>query len=134
MKSVAGSLKLDLAQYREKAAFSQFASDLDQVTRNMLERGARLVEILKQGQYVPLPFEKQVIIIYAANNGFLDAVPVERVRDYERDLYAFLDSRRAQLLSSLAEKKQIDDAIKGELSQALTEFGKTFDATQKTAV
>jgi F-type H+-transporting ATPase subunit alpha len=134
MRQVAGSLRLDLAQYRELAAFAQFGSDLDKATMNQLNRGRRLVEVLKQPQYQPLPVEKQVIIIYAANNGFLDGVPVEQVRDYERDLYAFLDSRRAQLLSTLAEKKQIDDALKGDLSQALAEFGKTFAATQKTAV
>ncbi len=132
MRQVAGSLRLDLAQYRELAAFAQFGSDLDKATLNQLNRGRRLVEVLKQPQYQPLPVEKQVIIIYAANNGFLDSVEVERVRDYERDLFAFLDSRRAQLLSSLAEKKQIDDAIKAELTQALTEFGKTFAAAQKT--
>src|SRR6478735_6025870 len=125
MRQVAGSLRLDLAQYRELAAFAQFGSDLDKATLSQLNRGRRLVEVLKQPQYQPLPVEKQVIIIYAANTGVLDAVPVERVRDFERDLYAFLGSRRAQLLSSLAEKKQIDDAIKGDLSQALTEFGKT---------
>ena len=132
MRQVAGSLRLDLAQYRELAAFAQFGSDLDKATMNQLNRGRRLVEILKQPQYEPLPVEKQVIIIYAANNGFLDGVDVERLRDYERDLFAFLDSRRAQLLSSLAEKKQIDDAVKSELTQALTEFGKTFGAAQKT--
>ena len=132
MRQVAGSLRLDLAQYRELAAFAQFGSDLDRATMNQLNRGRRLVEVLKQPQYQPLPVEKQVIIIYAANNGFLDAVDVSLVRDYERDLFAFLDTRRAQLLSSLAEKKQIDDEIKGELTQALTEFGKTFGAAQKT--
>ncbi|MEO7272671.1 MAG: F0F1 ATP synthase subunit alpha, partial [Vicinamibacterales bacterium] len=132
MRQVAGSLRLDLAQYRELAAFAQFGSDLDKATMNQLNRGRRLVEVLKQAQYMPLPVEKQVIIIYAANNGFLDGIEVERVRDYERDLYAFLDSRRAQLLSSLAEKKAIDDEIKSELTQALTEFGKTFGAAQKT--
>src|SRR5436190_6619990 len=134
MRQVAGTPRRALAQYRELAAFAQFGSDLDKATMNQLNRGRRLVEVLKQPQYQPVPVEKQVIIIYAATNGFLDSVEVERVRDYERDLYAFLDSRRAQLLSSLAEKKQIDDAIKGDLSQALTEFGKTFAATQKTAV
>jgi len=132
MRSVAGTLRLDLAQYRELAAFAQFGSDLDKSTQAQLNRGRRLVEILKQPQYQPLAVEKQVIIIYAANNGFLDSVEVERVRDYERDLFAFLDSRRAQLLSSLADKKQIDDAIKPDLTQALTEFGKTFGAAQKT--
>ena len=132
MRQVAGSLRLDLAQYRELAAFAQFGSDLDKATQAQLNRGRRLVEILKQPQYQPLPVEKQVIIIYAANTGFLDAVPVERVRDYETELYAFLDSRKAQLLSSLADKKQIDDAIKADLTQALKEFGDAF-AARKTA-
>src|ERR1700691_2833478 len=93
MKSVAGTLKLDLAQYREKAAFSQFASDLDKVTRDMLERGKRLVEILKQGQYVPLLAEKQVVIIYAGTKGYLDAFPVGKLAEYEKGLYAFIESK-----------------------------------------
>jgi F-type H+-transporting ATPase subunit alpha len=133
MRQVAGSLRLDLAQYRELAAFAQFGSDLDKGTLAQLNRGRRLVEILKQPQYQPLPVEKQVIIIYAATNGFLDNVPVEHVRAYEVDLYQFLETRRPQLLSSLAEKKQIDDAIKGDLTQALKEFGDTFAAAHKTA-
>src|SRR5688500_18074155 len=111
MRQVAGSLQLDLAHYRDLAAFAQFGSDLDNATLNQLNRGKRLVEILKQPQYQPLPVEKQVIIIYAATNGFLDKVAVEDARDYETELYKFLDTRRAQLLSSLSEKKQIDDAI-----------------------
>jgi F-type H+-transporting ATPase subunit alpha len=132
MRQVAGSLRLDLAQYRELAAFAQFGSDLDKATLSQLNRGRRLVEVLKQPQYQPLPVEKQVIIIYAATNGFLDSVEVERVSAYETELFAFLDSRRAQLLSGLAEKKQIDDSIKNDLNQALTEFGKTFAAARKT--
>jgi F-type H+-transporting ATPase subunit alpha len=132
MRQVAGSLRLDLAQYRELAAFAQFGSDLDKATLSQLNRGRRLVEVLKQPQYQPLPVEKQVIIIYAATNGFLDSVEVERVGAYETELFAFLDSRRAQLLSGLAEKKQIDDSIKTDLNQALTEFGKTFAAARKT--
>ena len=132
MRQVAGSLRLDLAQYRELAAFAQFGSDLDKATLSQLNRGKRLVEVLKQPQYQPLPVEKQVIIIYAATNGFLDSVEVERVGAYETELFAFLDSRRAQLLSGLAEKKQIDDSIKNDLSQTLTEFGKTFAAARKT--
>jgi F-type H+-transporting ATPase subunit alpha len=132
MRQVAGSLRLDLAQYRELAAFAQFGSDLDKATLSQLNRGRRLVEVLKQPQYQPLPVEKQVIIIYAATNGFLDSVEVERVSAYETELFAFLDSRRAQLLSGLAEKKQIDDSIKTDLNQALTEFGKTFAAARKT--
>ena len=133
MRQVAGSLRLDLAQYRELAAFAQFGSDLDKATLNQLNRGKRLVEILKQPQYQPLPVEKQVIIIYAATNGFLDAVAVEDVRAYEEQLYQFLDTRKPQLLSSLAEKKQIDDAIKTELNQAFKEFGEAFAAARKTA-
>jgi F-type H+-transporting ATPase subunit alpha len=132
MRQVAGSLRLDLAQYRELAAFAQFGSDLDKGTLSQLNRGRRLVEVLKQPQYEPLPIEKQVIIIYAATNGYLDAIDVERVRAYETELFTFLDTRRAQLLSGLAEKKQIDDQIKTDLNQALTEFGQTFGAAQKT--
>src|SRR5579859_6227168 len=91
MKSIAGSLKLDLAQYREKAAFSQFASDLDQVTRDMLERGSRLVEILKQGQYVPLPVEKQIVLIYAGTRGYVDGIEVSRLGAYEKGLHDFIE-------------------------------------------
>ena len=91
------------------------------------------MEVLKQPQYEPLAIEKQVIIIYAATNGFLDGVAVEQVRAYETDLYQFLDTRRAQLLSSLAEKKQIDDQIKTDLNQTLKEFGDSFAVARKTA-
>ena len=123
MRQVAGTLRLDLAQYRELAAFAQFGSDLDKSTMNQLNRGRRLVEVLKQLQYQPLPVEKQVIIIYAATNGYLDPVPVEQVKAYELELYKFLDTRKASLLQALAEKKAIDDTIKPELNQALEEFG-----------
>jgi len=133
MRQVAGSLRLDLAQYRELAAFAQFGSDLDKATLNQLNRGRRLVEVLKQPQYQPLAVEKQVIIIYAATNGFLDSVEVDQVRAYEIALFQFLDTRRSQLLASLAEKKQIDDQIKTDLTQALKEFGDTFAAGRKTA-
>jgi F-type H+-transporting ATPase subunit alpha len=133
MRQVAGTLRLDLAQYRELAAFAQFGSDLDKATLHQLNRGRRLVEVLKQPQYQPLSVEKQVAIIYAATNGYLDAVAVESVRAYEEGLYKFLDTRRAQLLSSLAEKKQIDDAMKAELNSALEEYGRDFAAAQKAA-
>jgi F-type H+-transporting ATPase subunit alpha len=133
MRQVAGSLRLDLAQYRELAAFAQFGSDLDKATMSQLNRGRRLVEVLKQPQYQPLAVEKQVVIIYAATTGVLDAVAVEHVRAFETELYAFLDTRRAQLLASLAEKKQIDDQIKADLNQALKEFGDSFAAARKTA-
>jgi F-type H+-transporting ATPase subunit alpha len=133
MRQVAGSLRLDLAQYRELAAFAQFGSDLDKATLNQLNRGRRLVEVLKQPQYQPLPVEKQVTIIYAATSGHVDAVPVEQVRDYETELFKFLDTRRPQVLSSLAEKKQIDDEIRASLNDALKEFGASFAAARRTA-
>ncbi len=132
MRQVAGSLRLDLAQYRELAAFAQFGSDLDKATLNQLNRGRRLVEVLKQPQYQPLAVEKQVAIIYAATNGFLDAVPVEQARAYEIELYKFLETRRPQVLSSLASKKQIDDELKAALQDALKEFGQQFTAAMKT--
>jgi F-type H+/Na+-transporting ATPase subunit alpha len=133
MRQVAGSLRLDLAQYRELAAFAQFGSDLDKATLNQLNRGRRLVEVLKQPQYQPLGVEKQVIVIYAANSGFLDEVPVERVREYEEELLKFLDNRKSQLLAALAEKKELTDEIKGELNTALKEFGAQFAATKTAA-
>jgi F-type H+-transporting ATPase subunit alpha len=128
MRQVAGSLRLDLAQYRELAAFAQFGSDLDQATQKQLNRGKRLVEILKQPQYQPLPVEKQVAIIFAATNGYLDGVAVEQLRQYEEDLYRFLDSRQASVLHSIAEKKILDDEVKAALQAALEEFGKEFAA------
>jgi F-type H+-transporting ATPase subunit alpha len=133
MRQVAGTLRLDLAQFRELAAFAQFGSDLDKATLNQLNRGRRLVEILKQPQYQPLPVEKQVAIIYAATNGYLDPIPVESLRAYEVELYKFLDTRKSGLIKALTEKKQIDDAVKADLNQALEEFGKTFAAAGKTA-
>ncbi len=133
MRQVAGTLRLDLAQYRELAAFAQFGSDLDKATLNQLNRGRRLVEVLKQPQYQPLPVEKQVAIIYAATNGYVDPVPVEQVREYETELYRYLETSRSGVLSALAEKKAIDDTIKAELNQALEEFGKSFAATHVRA-
>ncbi|MDB4941793.1 MAG: synthase alpha chain, partial [Labilithrix sp.] len=126
MKGVAGSIKLDLAQYREKAAFSQFASDLDQVTRNMLERGARLVEILKQGQYVPQPVEKQVVLIYAGTKGFLDGVEVSKLGEWERQFYAFIDSKHPQIFETIRTKKALDKDTEDLLKTALKDFGKAF--------
>ena len=128
MRQVAGSLRLDLAQYRELAAFAQFGSDLDQATQRQLNRGKRLTEILKQPQYQPLPVEKQVAIIYAATNGYLDPVPVDRLRQYEEQLYRFFDVHRPEVLAAVAEKKVLDDELKGQLNAALEEFGKDFAA------
>ena len=126
MRSVAGTLKLDLAQFREKAAFSQFASDLDKVTRDMLERGARLVEILKQGQYVPLPVEKQVVIIYAATKGFVDELPIDRLAAYESELYSYLEAKHADLFERIRTKKVLDKELEADLRTALEKFGKAF--------
>jgi F-type H+-transporting ATPase subunit alpha len=128
MRQVAGSLRLDLAQYRELAAFAQFGSDLDAATQAQLNRGARLVEILKQLQYRPLPVEKQVLVIYAGTNGYIDQVPTGDVGAYETELYRLFDVRYSAMLKNIAEKKQIDDALKPELNAALKEFGQQFAA------
>src|SRR6187455_3057439 len=128
MRQVAGTLRLDLAQYRELAAFAQFGSDLDQATQKQLNRGKRLTEILKQPQYQPLPVEKQVVIIYAATNGNLDSVAVERLRQYEDDLYRFLETSHPQVLTAVAEKKILDDDVKAALKAALEDYGKQFVA------
>jgi F-type H+-transporting ATPase subunit alpha len=129
MRQVAGSLRLDLAQYRELAAFAQFGSDLDKATQAQLNRGRRLVEILKQPQYQPVPVEKQVAIIYAATKGYLDAVPVEELRRYEEELYRFLETRASNVLTSIADKKILDDEIRAALDGAVKEFGKQFSGT-----
>jgi F-type H+/Na+-transporting ATPase subunit alpha len=126
MKGVAGRLRLDLAQYRELAAFAMFASDLDKSTQAQLARGQRLTEILKQHQYSPLPVEKQIVIILAATSGFLDAVPVSDCRRFESDLYSFLDARYAGLLKELAEKKDLKGELGDQLKAALQEFAGAF--------
>ncbi len=128
MRQVAGTLRLDLAQYRELAAFAQFGSDLDKSTQQQLNRGARLVEILKQKQYSPLPVAQQVVIIYAGNNGYLDSVPVADVGRYQDALVTFMETKRPGILQTIAEKKTLDDALKAELNTTLSEFGKTFAA------
>jgi F-type H+-transporting ATPase subunit alpha len=133
MRQVAGSLRLDLAQYRELAAFAQFGSDLDKATQAQLTRGARLVEILKQPQYEPLPVERQIALIFAGTNGFLDAVPTSDMRAFETGLYQFIETRDAQLFRSIAEKKQLDDQLKGALSQLVKDFAATFAASKATA-
>jgi F-type H+-transporting ATPase subunit alpha len=126
MRQVAGSLRLDLAQYREMAAFAQFGSDLDAVTQRQLARGSRLVEVLKQGQYEPLPVERQILIIYAATNGYVDHLPETAVRKYEADLYRFLDSRHPELLEQLRTKRQFDDDLKKLTNKVLDEFKEVF--------
>jgi F-type H+-transporting ATPase subunit alpha len=133
MRQVAGTLRLDLAQYRELAAFAQFGSDLDKGTLAQLNRGARLVEILKQPQYQPLPVENQVAIIYAGTNGYLDGVAVTDVRRYEEELYRCLQTRYPGILTTLADKKQLDDELKTQLNAVLKEFGEQFAAVGKSA-
>ncbi len=128
MKQVAGSLRLDLAQYREMAAFAQFGSDLDKTTQAMLARGERLVEILKQDQYSPLTMEKQVIIIYAAINGFFDELEVDVLLRYESELFNFLAANYASLIDVVKEKKKIDDEVKANLEEALNAFTDVFKA------
>jgi F-type H+-transporting ATPase subunit alpha len=133
MRQVAGTLRLELAQYRELAAFAQFGSDLDASTKAQLNRGARLVEILKQPQYQPLAVEKQVLIVYAGTNGFLDKVETSAAGRYEQELYQFVESRYPSLLKTIAEKKTLDDNLKAEMSAALKEFGEQFAATAAAA-
>jgi F-type H+-transporting ATPase subunit alpha len=128
MKQVAGTLRLNLAQYREMAAFAQFGSDLDKATQMQLARGERLVEILKQPQYQPLPFEKQVLIIFAANNGYVDDYPVSALARFEAELNSFFDLRKSEILNEIREKKAIDDALRGKIVAALDEFKKEFAA------
>ena len=136
MRQVAGSLRLDLAQYRELAAFAQFGSELDKSSQSQLNRGKRLVEILKQGQYQPLPVEKQVLIIYAGTTGILDDLPVEQCRPFEQALYKFVENSHPALLSTIREKKILDDDLKNELKNTITEFKKNFVAehSEKAAV
>ncbi|PYR78067.1 MAG: F0F1 ATP synthase subunit alpha, partial [Acidobacteria bacterium] len=133
MRQVAGSLRLDLAQYRELAAFAQFGSDLDKATQAQLNRGRRLVEILKQPQYQPLPVEKQVAIVYAATKGYLDSVPVEQVRRYEEELYRYLETSAPQVLTNIESKKIFDDELRAAVDAALKEFGNRFSGTVATA-
>jgi F-type H+-transporting ATPase subunit alpha len=133
MRQVAGTLRLDLAQYRELAAFAQFGSDLDKATQAQLTRGARLVEILKQPQYEPLAVERQVAIIFAGTNGYLDAIATSDMRAFESGLYQFIETRYSQLFRNIAEKKQLDDQLKGTLNEAVKEFAATFQASKATA-
>ena len=130
MKQVAGTLRLDLAQYRELAAFAAFGSDLDASTQAKLTRGERLVEILKQPQYQPLPMEKQVTILYAGSNGYLDSLPVDTLADYENELYSYIESNEPTVFSDLVEEEKFTDAIKEKLNKVLTSFGDTFKATK----
>jgi F-type H+-transporting ATPase subunit alpha len=133
MRQVAGTLKLDLAQYRELAAFAQFGSDLDKVTQNQLNRGVRLTELLKQPQFSPLPTEKQVVIIFAGTNGYLDDLKVEDIHGFEDGLYKYLDSAQSQLLKDIIEKKTLDDDLKNRIKAALKEYKDNYLAEHQEA-
>ncbi len=122
MKQVAGRLRLEMAQYREMAAFAKFGSDLDKATQALLARGSRLTELFKQGQYVPIPIEKQVVLLYAAANGFIDTYPESALKKYEQELMRFMDSKHAGVLKEIGEKKAIDASIEEKLTKALGEF------------
>ena len=127
MKKVAGSIKLELAQYREMAAFAQFASDMDASTQQLLARGSRLVELLKQPQYSPLPMEEQVISIYAGVNGYLDKVSIENISKFETDLMNLIKSSHKDILKSIRDEKSLTDSTEEKLKKAIEEFLKTFE-------
>jgi F-type H+/Na+-transporting ATPase subunit alpha len=133
MRQVAGSLKLDLAQFRELAAFAQFGSDLDKATQAQLNRGQRLVEVLKQKQFSPLPFSKQILIIYAGTTGLLDDLQVDQVRDFEAELYKYVDTTNPGVLRTIMEKKVLDDALKAEMTKLIKSAKEQF-ASQRQAV
>jgi F-type H+-transporting ATPase subunit alpha len=126
MRQVAGTLKLELAQYRELAAFASFGSDLDKATQAQLNRGQRLVELLKQDQFSPLPFSKQILIIFAGTGGFLDDLPVNHVRDFEKELYKYVDATQGGLLRTIMEKKILDDGLKAQLTEVIKQAKQQF--------
>jgi F-type H+-transporting ATPase subunit alpha len=131
MKQVAGTLRLDLAQYREMAAFAQFGSELDKATQAQLNRGQRMVEVLKQRQYTPLPVARQILLIYAGSAGHLDEVPVDSVTAFEESLYKFAELRHPEIYKELAEKKEIADALRGRMDACIRECKSEFMATAK---
>lgn len=131
MKQVAGSLRLDLAQYRELEAFAAFGSDLDAATQKQLTRGSRLVQILKQPQYQPLTLEKQVVILYAGTRGFLDQFPIDSLAEYEKGLYEFMNQKYSNVMKGIEEKKAIDADLDSKLKQALTEYSEDFKKKNK---
>jgi F-type H+-transporting ATPase subunit alpha len=132
MKQIAGRLRLELASYREKAAFAQFGSDLDKATLAQLNRGERMVELLKQGQFQPMPVEEQVAIIYAGTNGFVDNYEVAVLARYEKELLSFMKSRKADLMKQLASGAKLKGDLETQLRDALTEFAKQFSADAKS--
>src|SRR5580700_10310199 len=130
MKQVGGTLKLDLAQYREMAAFAQFGSDLDQASQRLLHRGERLTEMLKQNQYEPLPIEKEVLIVFAATEGYLDKLEITQIKAFELGLYAFFDSRQKEILDEIRTKRELSDDLRKRLRAAIDQYLQTFLAAQ----
>jgi len=128
MRQVAGTLRLELAQFREKAAFAQFGSDLDPATQRQLARGQRLTEILKQGQYAPMAVEKQVVVIFAGTHGYLDKHPIDKLKSYEEQLSAFIEKKYPEIYKEIVSSGKIDDALKAKLEKALKEFDGVFVA------
>ena len=126
MKQVAGRLRLELAQYREMAAFAKFGSDLDRATQQLLARGSRLTELLKQGQYVPIPVEKQVVLMYAGANGYIDNYPESALKKYEQEMLSYVENKHPDILSDIKEKKQLDSQIEDKLTTALNNFKDQF--------
>ena len=131
MKKIAGRLRLELASYREKAAFAQFGSDLDKATQQQLARGERMVELLKQGQFMPMPMEEQVVIIYAGTNGFVDDYPVAVLGRYEKELFSYIKSRKQDVLDELKSTGKLEGDLEKRLRDALTEFAKQFAVEEK---
>ena len=128
MKQVAGTLRLDLAQFRELAAFAQFGSDLDKSTLAQIERGKRMVELLKQDQYVPMSMVEQVAVLFAATQGYIDDIPVESVNKFEVEFLRFMKDRKADVFKELGDKKAIDDELKATLIKAIDDFKQGFQA------
>jgi F-type H+-transporting ATPase subunit alpha len=133
MRQVAGTLRLDMAQFRALAAFAQFGSDLDKASTAQLNRGKHLIEVLKQGQFQPLPVEKQILIVFAGTQGYLDDLPVEQVRKFEAELYKFVDNAHGAMLAKIAKQKTLDDALKAEIVAVIKEFKDRFVADNPVA-
>jgi len=132
MRKVAGSLRLDMAQYRELEAFAQFGSDLDKATQRQLNRGRRLVEILKQPQYQPMPAEKQVMILFAGTFGYLDEVPIESVSEYEKQMLEFMSAKHPEILKEIKEKAIINEALEDKMKKALEQFKEMFQPASRS--
>lgn len=131
MKQVAGKLRLDLAQYRELVTFAQFGTELDKASQAQLDRGERLTEILKQNQYVPIPVEKQILVIYAGNRGFLDELNVDQIGEYEQKLYDHFEKEHPDILGIISEKKEIDAEMDKDIASVLTAFNQNFKEEMK---